>query len=103
MCVSSKYTEHDTVAFSTCLYVYPCTIAHTYVFVDLKHKMRPFIFLFQFLFLNVCVAVCGLEASRRSFDLSQASYGFNWLGNNYIVGGENDGGRSERMQRGKER
>lgn len=41
----------------------------------------------------VCVAVCGGGASDWrpkaglcGFDLSQASYGFNWLGNNYIVG-----------------
>lgn len=32
----------------------------------------------------VCVSVGLIQA--RVFDLSQASYGFNWLGNNYIPG-----------------
>lgn len=32
------------------------------------------------------VCVCACARGQSSFDLSQASYGFNWLGNNYIPG-----------------
>lgn len=35
-------------------------------------------------------------AGQCGFDLGQASYGFNWLRNNYIVEREKKGGRSER-------
>lgn len=76
---------------SMCLNV--CISECMCVFVDFKNINV----LFKFLFLNMCVLQCvpfvGTEphtvgprqASQCGFDLSQASYGFNWLGNNYIL------------------
>lgn len=46
-----------------------------------------------YIWMCLCCVVCGWEApyfrpkaSQFGFDLSQASYGFNWLGNNYMLG-----------------
>lgn len=41
---------------------------------------------------------CRPKSGHRGFDLSQASYGFNWLENNYIVE-RNEGGGSERSSK----